>query len=48
MATTGFDLEEDVPFDLEFAIDGDLHQPRARMVWMWRLAESRNLSLIHI
>ena len=42
MAAIGFDLEEDVPFDLEFEIDGDLHQPRARVVWMWRLADGRN------
>ena len=42
MAAIGFDLEEDVPFDLEFEIDGDLQQPRARVVWMLRLADGRN------
>ena len=33
----GFELEEDIPFDMEFEIEGELHQHRARMVWMKRL-----------
>ena len=33
----GFELEEDIPFDMEFEVDGDLHQHRAYTVWMQRL-----------
>ena len=33
----GFELEEDIPFDMEFEIAGNLHQHRAYMVWMQRL-----------
>ena len=28
----GFELEDDIPFDMEFEVDGDLHQHRAHMV----------------
>jgi len=38
----GFELEQDIPFDMEFEIDGELHQHRARMVWMQRLADGRS------
>ena len=38
----GFELEEDIPFDMEFEIDGELHQHRARMVWMQRLDDGRS------
>ena len=38
----GFELEQDIPFDWEFEIDGELHQHRARMVWMQRLADGRS------
>ena len=38
----GFELEEDIPFDMEFEVDGELHQHRARMVWMQRLDNGRN------
>ena len=33
----GFELEEDIPFDMEFEVDWDLHQHRAHTVWMQRL-----------
>ena len=38
----GSELEQDIPFDMEFEIDGELHQHRARMVWMQRLADGRS------
>lgn len=38
----GFEIEQDIPFDMEFEIDGELHQHRARMVWMQRLADGRS------
>jgi hypothetical protein len=38
----GFELEDDIPFDMEFEVDGDLHQHRAHMVWMQRLDNGRN------
>ena len=38
----GFEIEEDIPFDMEFEIDGELHQHRARMVWMQRLNNGRS------
>lgn len=38
----GFELEEDIPFDMEFEIKGELHQHRARMVWMQRLQDGRS------
>ena len=38
----GFELEQDIPFDMEFEIDGELHQHRARTVWMQRLPDGRS------
>ena len=38
----GFELEEDIPFDMEFEIAGNLHQHRAYMVWMQRLENGRS------
>ena len=38
----GFEIEQDIPFDMEFEIDGELHGHRARMVWMQRLADGRS------
>lgn len=32
-----FEVDEDIPFDMEFELDGDTHQHRARLVWMKRL-----------
>lgn len=38
----GFELEDDIPFDMEFEVDGNLHQHRAHMVWMQRLDNGRS------
>ena len=38
----GFELEDDIPFDIEFEVDGDLHQHRAHMVRMQRLDNGRS------
>ena len=38
----GFELAEDIPFDMEFEVDGNLHQHRAHMVWMQRLDHGRS------
>ena len=37
-----FEIEEGIPFDMEFEIDEQLHQHRARMVWMQRLNNGRS------
>ncbi len=34
----GFEIEEDIPFDMEFEFEGQMHQHRANLVWMRRLA----------
>jgi len=33
----GFEIEEDIPFDMEFEYEGQTHQHRANLVWMRRL-----------
>ena len=33
----GFEIEEDIPFDMEFEYNGQVHQHRANLVWMRRL-----------
>ncbi|MGY8825012.1 MAG: PilZ domain-containing protein [Candidatus Latescibacterota bacterium] len=33
----GFEVEEDIPFDMEFEYKGQTHQHRANLVWMRRL-----------
>ena len=38
----GFELEEDIPFDMEFEIEGELLQHRAHMVWMQHLDNGRS------
>ena len=38
----GFELEEDIPFDMEFDIEGELLQHRAHMVWMQPLDNGRS------
>lgn len=34
----GFEIEDDIPFDMEFEYDGKMHQHRANLIWMRRLA----------
>ncbi len=33
----GFEVDEDIPFDMEFEYEGELHQHRANLIWMRRL-----------
>lgn len=32
-----FEVSEDLPFEMEFEIEGEVHQHRAHLVWMKRL-----------
>ncbi len=34
-----FEVDEDIPFDMEFKLDGEIHRYRARLVWMRRQVE---------
>ena len=33
----GFEVDEEIPFEMEFELDGKAHQHRAQLVWMQRL-----------
>jgi len=37
-----FEVDEDIPFDMEFELDDATHQHRARLVWMKRLPNGRS------
>ena len=36
-----FEVEGNIPFEMEFEIDGELHEHRARLVWMSRVEQAR-------
>ena len=37
-----FEVDEDIPFDMEFELADAPHQPRARLAWMKRLPNGRS------
>jgi hypothetical protein len=37
-----FEVDEDIPFDMEFELDDATHQHRARLVWMKSLPNGRS------
>lgn len=38
----GFEIDEEIPFEMEFELDGKVHQYRAQLVWMKRLENGRS------
>ena len=36
-----FEVQGKIPFEIEFEIDGELHERRANLVWMSRLEQAR-------